>query len=521
MTNPFADPTETLVLCIMDGFGIAPASESNAVLEAKTPFFNLMFSKYPTSELEASGPEVGLPPKQMGNSEVGHMTMGGGRVISQDLERINESISTHMLVSDPEIILLSDRTKLYGGKCHLIGMMSDGCVHGSLTHVLKLALMLGARGVEVSLHLIADGRDVDPKSAPNFLQEVLHKISKYQSLIKIASICGRYYAMDRDNRWDRTSIAYEAIVAGTGKKTANFMEEINRSYDNKITDEFFLPLVNNHYTGMKKGDSLLITNFRSDRINQLATALTAGADFNRFSRSKVVTLLNKLSITSLSNELNKVFRVIFKPRVYTNIFGEILYKNAMRQLRVAETEKFPHVTYFFNVGREEPFPEEERILIPSPSVVTYDLKPEMSAALVAKQVVSAINSKKYKFILCNFANADMVGHTGNMAATVKAVEEVDRCVAEIANAVTNRPNTVLVVTSDHGNCEEMHDETTGNSKTSHTLNPVPFVLVGAKITKFNVTLKNGSLKDVAPTLLQILRLPIPFEMSGSSLIVNE
>ena len=484
---------KTVILCILDGFGIAEDKE-NAIAKANTPCLNYLFANYPNTTINASENYVGLPKGQMGNSEVGHMTIGSGRVIYQDLVRINQAIESDSLKDNPDLLRIIEHHQKSKTAVHLMGLCSDGGVHSHINHMIYLAKLIEQNNIEVKLHLFLDGRDVAPKSATQFLEQI-DQLLKRHSQIKIASIAGRFYAMDRDNRLERTKLSVKTIAEGIPKITS-WQDYLSKQYEQNITDEFIVPAAFNDYDGIKKGDSIIFTNFRSDRIRQLAHKILE-LDF-----------AYKIGMTHYSKELS--LTSLFKEQLVKEGLGEILSSNNKKQLHIAETEKYAHVTFFFNGGREEPYVGEDRILIASPKVKTYDLQPEMSAFKVTEELVNAIG--KYDFIVVNYANADMVGHCGKMAASIEAVEVLDKVLQEIYKAIKQNEG-VLLITSDHGNIESMGDE--HNPHTAHTLNPVPLIMVGMSNLKLK---QGGSLSDIAPTILEIINIKQPDAMTGKSLI---
>jgi len=499
-------PTGPLVLCILDGWGIAPAGPSNAILSARTPVWRRMVAQGAATTLATSGEAVGLPCGQMGNSEVGHLTMGAGRIVMQDLPRIDKAVADGSLAQHP---LLDTLAAASGGRCHMMGLLSPGGVHSHQDHMAALANMLAARGVTVLVHAFLDGRDTPPSSARGYLT----RFQEAAPQATIATVSGRYYAMDRDKRWERLALAYDCLVMGRGEAAASGEEAIAQAYAAGLTDEFVLPTAIAGYDGIKDGDGLLMANFRADRARQLLGALLDPA-FDGFVRPRRPAFGAVAGMVSYSAALDPLLPALFAPQDMDRSLGSLVAAAGLRQLRIAETEKYAHVTYFFNGGEERVFPGEERILVPSPRVATYDLKPEMSAGEVTDKLVDAIRRRAFDVVVCNFANPDMVGHTGNFAAALKAVETVDHCLGEIARAVEDAGG-LLVVTADHGNIESMRDATTGEIHTAHTTNPVPLVVVGAPK---GLRLHQGGLADLAPTLLDLLRLEQPAEMTGHSLI---
>ena len=502
-----------LVLCIMDGWGISNETDNNAIEMANTPIFDELMETYPNGVMHASGEFVGLPNGQMGNSEVGHMNLGAGRVVLQDLPRINTAIEKGLLAKNQPLKQLIKTSQSVNGKCHIIGLLSDGGVHSHQKHLEALANFLVAAGTEVYVHAISDGRDTSPKTAKTCINNF---IKNTNGRAPIVSLIGRFYAMDRDNRWDRVQKAFNAIVNAEGKYSDNLIEEIDNQYKRGITDEFLEPVINNEYQGISDGDTLLFGNFRADRAREILSAIV-DPNFNSFNRLRIPNLAFKAGLVAYSELLNQHLNVLFPTVNLDETIGEIVAKQGLKQLRIAETEKYPHVTFFLNGGREEKFSGEERILIPSPKVATYDLEPEMSARILTKKLVHAIRENKFDFIVVNYANPDMVGHTGDLRAAIKAVETVDECIGYLVQEL-KKIDGLMFLTSDHGNCEMMYDTNTQTTHTSHTTNLVPTVLVNASSEVFE--LKNGKLADVAPTLLELLGLPIPQSMNGQSMLVT-
>ncbi|MDG1272903.1 MAG: 2,3-bisphosphoglycerate-independent phosphoglycerate mutase [Alphaproteobacteria bacterium] len=502
-----------LVLCIMDGWGISNETDNNAIEMANTPIFDELMETYPNGVMHASGEFVGLPNDQMGNSEVGHMNLGAGRVVLQDLPRINTAIEKGLLAKNQPLKQLIKTSQSVNGKCHIIGLLSDGGVHSHQKHLEALANFLVAAGTEVYVHAISDGRDTSPKTAKTCIDNF---IKNTNGRAPIVSLIGRFYAMDRDNRWDRVQKAFNAIVNAEGKYSDNLIEEIDNQYKRGITDEFLEPVINNEYQGISDGDTLLFGNFRADRAREILSAIV-DPNFNSFNRLRIPNLAFKAGLVAYSELLNQHLNVLFPTVNLDETIGEIVAKQGLKQLRIAETEKYPHVTFFLNGGREEKFLGEERILIPSPKVATYDLEPEMSARILTKKLVHAIQENKFDFIVVNYANPDMVGHTGDLKAAIKAVETVDECIGYLVQEL-KKIDGLMFLTSDHGNCEMMYDTNTQTTHTSHTTNLVPTVLVNASSEVFE--LKNGKLADVAPTLLELLGLPIPQSMNGQSMLVT-
>ena len=502
-----------LVLCILDGWGERQKADDNAIEIARTPNWHGLKARWPHAQLQASEHYVGLPDGQMGNSEVGHTNIGAGRVVLQDLPRIDAAIAEGKLATMPGLCDFIGKLKESRGTAHLMGLMSPGGVHSHQRQIAALARILAEAGVPVAVHAFLDGRDTPPKTAVLYVRQFQEDVAGLRDL-RIATLCGRYYAMDRDKRWDRVEKAYRAIVAGVGERTDDPLQAVEAAYARAETDEFVTPTAIAGYVGMRDGDGLLIANFRADRIREFATALL-DPEFSGFTREKRVAFCAALGLVEYSTELNRFLATLFPPENLNDSFGEVVSRAGLTQLRVAETEKYAHVTFFFNGGRELVFAGEERILVPSPRVATYDQQPEMSAPEVTDKVVEAIRSGRFDAIVMNYANADMVGHTGRIDAATKAVETIDFCLGRLSEAVEQAGGT-LVITADHGNAEMMRDRKTGEPHTAHTLNPVPFVVVNppAEIGR----LENGRLSDIAPTLLDILGLTTPAAMTGHSLI---
>jgi 2,3-bisphosphoglycerate-independent phosphoglycerate mutase len=500
-----------VMLCILDGWGYREQKENNAIEMGKTPVWHDLVKNWPHAMLETSGLHVGLPDGQMGNSEVGHTNLGAGRVVMQDLPRIDLAIQNKTLAQNPVLVELIEKLKQTGGVCHIMGLLGPGGVHAQQRHIVALADILNQAGTRVNLHGFLDGRDTPPASAKDFVQQLEDEIN-HMSLVSIATLGGRYYGMDRDNRWDRVNLAYEAIVNAKGENFDSAVQAVNESYKQKVFDEFMLPCTIGSYQGMKDGDAVIMANYRSDRAREI-TKMMLQPDFDLAPRSRVVAFCDAVAMTEYSSEHTSWMHTLFPPEDLKHIFGEEVANAGLTQLRIAETEKYAHVTFFFNGGRESVFKGEERILIPSPKVATYDLQPEMSAVAVTDELVKAIEGQKFDVIVVNYANGDMVGHTGSIDAAVKAVEVVDGCVGRLLEALKKVDGCALF-TADHGNCEDMLDEN-GKPKTAHTNTPVQAVLFNAKGVN---ELNNGKLADVAPTLLQLLNLPQPVEMTGKSLI---
>jgi 2,3-bisphosphoglycerate-independent phosphoglycerate mutase len=459
--------------------------------------------------LHTSGKDVGLPDGQMGNSEVGHLNIGAGRVVMQDLPRIGDAIASREIERQPALQNLVARLRESGGRCHLMGLVSPGGVHSHQDHAVGLARILAAAGVPTCVHVWTDGRDTPPQSAAG---DVAALVAALPPQMPVATVCGRYYAMDRDKRWDRVAKAYAAMVMAEGPRFPDAAAVIANAYAHNLYDEFIVPAVVGDYAGMRDGDGVLCFNFRADRVREILTAIL-DPTFAGFARARVPDIACAVGMTQYSDELDARMQAIFPTQSLKRILGEIVSDASRTQLRAAETEKYPHVTYFLNGGREDPYSGEDRILVPSPKVATYDLQPEMSAPELTDKVVAAIDSRKYDLIVLNYANPDMVGHTGSLPAAVRAVETVDTGLGRIADAI-RKAGGALLVTADHGNCELMRDPVTGGPHTAHTTNPVPVLLMGGG----NAALAEGRLADIAPTLLALMDLPQPEEMSGVSLL---
>lgn len=498
-----------LILMILDGFGIAPES-GNAIKAAKKPNIDKLFAENPITQIGASGMDVGLPDGQMGNSEVGHTNIGAGRIVYQELTRITKTINEDKLKDNEAIVSAMDKALENGTALHLMGLLSDGGVHSHNTHLYGILELAKKKGLEkVYIHAFLDGRDVPPSSAADFVQACVDKTEEI-GVGKIATVMGRYYAMDRDNRWERVEKAYAAMVYGEGVEAECPVCAVKNSYKEDVTDEFVVPSVVKGGATIQPNDSVIFFNFRPDRAREITRTLV-DPNFNGFERKNGFFPVNFVCMTQYDATMPNV-DVAFKPQVLTNTLGEYISDKGMVQLRIAETEKYAHVTFFFNGGVEKQYPGEDRILVKSPSVATYDLQPEMSAYEVTDKLVPAIKSGKYDMIILNFANCDMVGHTGVFDAAVKAVEAVDECVGKVVDAIKEMGGVALI-TADHGNADKMVD-TDGEPFTAHTTNPVPFCVIG-----YDCELKDGGrLADIAPTMLQILGLPQPEEMDGTSLI---
>jgi 2,3-bisphosphoglycerate-independent phosphoglycerate mutase len=510
MSNGSRQKRRPVMLVVLDGWGWREETADNAIRQAKTPAFDRLWASGPRAFLRTSGRDVGLPDGQMGNSEVGHLNIGAGRVVMQDLVRIGDAVASGEIARAPALTGLIDTLKKGGGACHLIGLVSPGGVHSHQDHAAALAKILSDAGVPTIVHALTDGRDTPPQSAADDLKRLTAALPPQ---VKIATVVGRYYAMDRDKRWERVAKAYHAIVEAEGPRFADPQAAIADAYAHKLYDEFILPSVIGDYRGAKDGDGVLCFNFRADRVREILCAMLDPA-FAGFLRKRPVRFSAAVGMTQYSDELDKLMQTIFPPQTFPNILGEVVANAHRTQLRMAETEKYPHVTYFLNGGREETYPGEERIMVPSPKVATYDLQPEMSAPELTDKAVEAIGSGKYDLIVLNYANPDMVGHTGSLPAAIKAVETVDKGLGRIADAIS-KSGGALLVTADHGNCEMMRDPATGGPHTAHTTNPVPIMLLGAGN---RALLAEGRLADIAPTLLELMDLPKPPEMTGESLL---
>jgi 2,3-bisphosphoglycerate-independent phosphoglycerate mutase len=498
-----------VVLCILDGWGHRDEREQNAIKVADTPNYDRILAECPFSLLDASEHFVGLPGGQMGNSEVGHMNIGAGRRVLQDLPRIDDAIADGSFGRNRTLAEFIARLKASGGTAHVLGLLSPGGVHSHQAHIIALLEFLQAAGVPAVLHAFLDGRDTPPRSGARFLDDFLD----HRPDTRIATVCGRYYAMDRDQRWDRVALAYAAIADGEGERAADAPAAIRQSYGADLSDEFVRPTVIGDYPGMAYGDGVLMANFRADRAREMLQALL-DPDFAGFARRRVPAFAAALGMVQYSADLDAFLEALFPQIELTDTLGEIVSKAGLGQLRIAETEKYAHVTFFLNGGREAPFDGEERTLVPSPRVATYDLQPQMSAPEVTDHLVEAIRSGHFDLIICNYANGDMVGHTGDLAAAVAAVEALDGCLGRLYETVL-AAGGVLLLTADHGNCEQMVDPESGEPHTAHTMNRVPFILVGGPA---GIGLDDGCLADIAPTALELLGLPQPRSMTGRSLM---
>jgi len=504
-----AQSIRPVMLVILDGFGWREEAADNAVRQARKPNFDRLWQNCPHALLRTSGSDVGLPDGQMGNSEVGHLNIGAGRVVMQELPRIGQAAKDGSLAKAAALTDLINRLKASGGTCHLLGLMSPGGVHSHQDHAVALAKILHEAGVSTAVHALTDGRDTPPRSAADDLTWLAGALPPD---VPVATVIGRYYAMDRDKRWDRVARAYAALAEGEGARFDDPVKAVRDAYAHDVTDEFVVPAVIGDYKGMQDGDGILCFNFRADRVREILAALLEPA-FDGFARKRTIRFAAAAGMTRYSDELAPLLGVLFPPDRLDHILGQVVADAGRTQLRTAESEKYPHVTYFLNGGQETTFPGEDRIMVPSPKVATYDLQPEMSAPELTEKVVTAIDSKQYDLIVLNYANPDMVGHTGSLPAAIKAVETIDAGLGRIAAAV-ERQGGALLVTADHGNCELMRDPATGGPHTAHTTNPVPVLLMGGSAA----ALRDGRLADIAPTLLSLMGLAQPREMTGASLI---
>ncbi len=511
------DPTEParprpVVFCVLDGWGYREDPADNAVAQGDTPNFDRLWAGCPHALMRASEEDVGLPDGQIGNSEVGHMNIGAGRVVLQDLLKIAKAIEDGDFARNPALTRHIAALKESGGTCHLMGLLSPGGVHAHQDHFVALARTVATAGVPLAIHAFTDGRDTPPMAGKKTMAAFLSDIADLDN-VGIATVDGRYYAMDRDKRWERIERAYRTIAEASGPRADDPLAVLQSAYDAGTGDEFVEPTAIGDYAGMKDGDGVLFANFRSDRAREILTALL-DPPFDGFERAPV-RFADACGMSEYSEYLMTMMSSVFPPRSIEDVIGAVVSEAGMTQIRMAETEKYPHVTFFFNGGEEKPFPGEDRIMVPSPKVATYDLQPEMSAPELADRLVEAVGSGKYDLVIVNFANPDMVGHTGSLPAAIKAVETVDTCLGRLEAAVTG-VGAALLFTADHGNCDIMRDPETGEPHTAHTLSPVPVVLVNARDDVSG--LHDGRLADVAPTLLELLRLPKPEAMTGRSLI---
>lgn len=521
--------SKPIVLVILDGWGVHPKYAGNAISLSNTPFYNRLIEEYPSTTLRASGEAVGLPWGESGNSEVGHLNLGLGRILYQDLPRINKEIADKSFFSNPAFVAAVNHAKKNNSSLHIMGLASNGGVHASVDHLNALLLLASKNGLDkVFVHIFLDGRDTPLDAGLNYVKGVIRAMSE-KGVGKIASVCGRYYAMDRNNNWDRTELAYNAIALGKGEVISDPVKAISESYRKKIYDEEFLPAVvfsDGRPVGtVSDNDALIFFNYRPDRARQISKAFSV-ENFKSFRR----TFINNLFFVGFTEyDKSLPIETAFKPVTINNTLGDVLSANHLKQLRIAETEKYAHVTYFFNGGREDKSPGEDHVLVPSPSVSSYDQKPEMSAVPVTDKVVKALKKNAYDFILINYANADMVGHTGNLQAAVKAIETVDKCLERVVNTALDALGVVMI-TADHGNAEIMFNMQTGQIDKEHTANPVPFIMVGQEYqgknfgwqkaagTDLSAAFPQGILADVAPTVLEVMEIKKPSDMTGVSLL---
>ncbi len=506
------------LLCVLDGWGCRAERSDNAIAAAKTTNFDAMWRDCPHARLKTSGRAVGLPDGQMGNSEVGHTNIGAGRLVMQDLPRIDDAVASGDIAKLPALRQLVGTAGGATRTVHLMGLISPGGVHSHQKHISALAGILADAGLKVWVHAFLDGRDTPPKSALGYVEEFRKSVAS-KPAVRIATVSGRYYAMDRDKRWDRVAKAYEAIVAAGGQRFANASEAIESSYRANVTDEFVVPCVVGDYGGVDDGDALLFGNFRPDRAREISTALL-DPEFAAFHRARIPHFSAAAGLTEYSAPLKTFMTALFPPQDVRETIGEVFSERGLKQLRIAETEKYAHVTFFMNGGRETQFSGEDRILVPSPKVATYDLKPEMSAIEVTDKLVEAIGSGIYDLIICNYANPDMVGHTGIMEAAVRAVETIDTCLGRLRQAI-EKAGGIMLLTADHGNVEQMKDPVTGEPHTAHTLLDVPIIAINAEILHRPIALHDGRLADVAPTLLDLVGIKQPSQMTGQSLVASE
>ncbi len=504
-----------VVLAILDGWGHRVERTDNAIALANVPTWNRLATTCPHSLVETSGLDVGLPPGQMGNSEVGHMNIGAGRVMMQDLPRIDAAIASGSLKTIPALTDFIAKLKASGGTAHMVGLLSPGGVHSHMDQMAALARILDQAGVPVAIHALMDGRDTPPSSGLGFMEQFEKSIADL-TRTNIATVGGRYYGMDRDKRWDRVEKAYLAMTDAKGNHAADPLAAIRASYAERMTDEFMLPTAIGNYKGMKDGDGVLMANFRADRAREILSALL-WPTFEGFARTRTIAFAAATGLTEYSQAHNTYMTVMFPAESGAHTLGQIISEAGLKQLRIAETEKYAHVTFFLNGGVEQEFPGEERILIPSPKVATYDLQPEMSAPDVTDRIVDAIENAHFDVIIVNYANGDMVGHTGILPAAIKAAETIDACLARL-EAALKKSGGAMLICADHGNLEMMTDPSTHEPHTQHTVGVVPAVLVNGPADV--ATLRNGRLADIAPTVLELLGLAKPAEMSGTSLLVH-
>jgi len=499
-----------VVLCILDGWGVRQDRHANAPELANTPAFDAIMATSPNATLVTHGPDVGLPSGQMGNSEVGHTNIGAGRIVAMDLGQIDLAIEDGTFLNNPALLDFIGKLKKSGGTAHLIGVLSDGGVHGHIRHMQAAIGAISSAGIPVVIHAITDGRDVAPKTALEYLKVL--ETSLVPGLVRVGTLGGRYYALDRDHRWERVKTAFDAIVHGNGQVAANPIGAIESAYSNDITDEFIPATVMDEYEGIHDDDGLFCLNFRADRAREILAAI-GDPDFTAFDTGPRPELGAMLGMADYSKDHDAYMTTCYPKPVIKNTLGHWVARHGLKQIRIAETEKYPHVTFFLNGGKEEPETGEIRYMAPSPKVATYDLQPEMSAVQVTDEFVKSIE-KGYDLIVVNYANPDMVGHTGDLASAIEACEAVDRGLSRVVSALV-KAGGAMIVTADHGNCETMIDPETGEPHTAHTTNPVPVAVIGAES---GATVRAGRLADIAPTLLDLMNLPAPPEMTGQSLI---
>ena len=511
------DRPKPVVLCILDGWGVREESADNAVAQARMPVWTSLLETCPTALIETSGRAVGLPEGQMGNSEVGHMNIGGGRIVLQDLPRIDHAIDTGEFAQIPVLKKFIADLKASGGTCHLIGLMSPGGVHSHQNHIAALARIIAGAGIPVAVHALLDGRDTPPRSAVGYIAKFEKDVAGAKT-VTIATVIGRYFAMDRDKRWDRTGKAYACMVDAKGHAAPSAKAAVEAAYERGQNDEFVEPTVVGGFKGMRDGDGLMMANFRADRVRQILTAFLE-SHFDSFPRHRRIAFAAQAGMAEYSDELNKRLPALFSAQRVVNTLGEVMAKSGLKQLRIAETEKYAHVTFFLNGGDEHMFEGEDRILVPSPHVATYDLQPEMSAPEVTEKLIQAIESGTYDLVVVNYANPDMVGHTGILSAAVEAAETIDHSLGQLRDVLA-KVGGALLITADHGNLEQMRDPVTGQPHTAHTTNLVPLVLFDGRARHATASLQNGRLADIAPTVLDIMGLAKPKEMTGHSLIAS-
>ncbi len=502
------------VLMILDGWGLGQNYNADAIQHANTPFYHSLLSQYPHSKLIASGEAVGLPEGQMGNSEVGHLTIGSGRIIYQELVKINKAVKERTINENRVLLQAFEYAKQNNKNVHFIGLLSDGGVHSHINHLKGLCSMAAELAIDnVFIHAFLDGRDTDPKSGIQYLSDLESYLKNTTG--KVASIIGRFYAMDRDNRWERVKLAYDLLINAQGNRTNNYQSVLKESYENGVTDEFIKPIIcldenNQAYPTIQEGDVVICFNFRTDRAREITIALTQ-KDIHEYNLAKLN--LHYVTFTNYDDSFQNV-KVVFEKDNLVNTIGEVISENNKKQIRIAETEKYPHVTFFFSGGREKPFEGEQRIMIPSPKVATYDLQPEMSANGIKEAIIKELNKQESDFVCLNFANPDMVGHTGVFEAVVKAVETVDQCTKEVVECGIKNGYSFVII-ADHGNADFMINQD-GSVNTAHSTNLVPCIIINKDIKAIN----DGGLADIAPTILELMNLPQPIEMNGKSLIIH-